>query len=557
MTEPDFETIESQFRLALEACEELYLSAGRECCQRHPVLLAGAAPDDFLQRMSDLHKGLLIKVFASVSQADRRFTAEEARLAAILLEHLWHEALAGERLHEATQHICEQGHRLQWYSLVRPFDQMPPLKERVGELETVVLRVANLVAKCDGVVTAGETALLKTIEDEIAFHLRPLALGDEQPPGERAVGQEVEQAVEQVREARPQPVSQRKAAKSAAARAARECQTPERLDDVLRDLQELVGMNNVKREVLTLTNYLQLQQQRRAAGLPVTSLSLHMVFTGNPGTGKTSVARILARVFRAMGILQSGHLIETDRSGLVAEYAGQTATKTNKRIDEALNGMLFIDEAYGLVADDGEDPYGREAVQTLLKRMEDDRDRLVVILAGYPEPMGSLLKSNPGLSSRFATTMAFEDYQPSELGRIFQVLCDKNQYQIPAAARAKLLVGLRWLYEQRDEHFGNGRLIRNLFEQAIRRLANRIAGVVPVTRELLTVLDAADIELPSVPAEVLELADNARQRFLVTCPGCGGKSRIPANYLGLLVKCKTCQHRFTADWGEPLDLGAE
>lgn len=551
MTEPDFASIESQFRLALEACEELYLSAGRDCCQRHPNLVPGP-PQDFLQRMSDLHKGLLIKIFASVSQADRQWCAEEARLAAILLEHLWHEGLTGERLHEATQHICGQGHRLQWYSLVRPFDQLPPLKERVAELETVVLRVANLVAKCDGVVSESEAALLRTIEDEMAFHLRPLTLGDDEPDGEQAAAR----AVEELRETTPQlsPQSTRKSSPQVKAAAHAR---PEKLADVLRDLHELIGMDVVKREVLTLTNYLQLQQQRRAAGLPVTNLSLHMVFTGNPGTGKTSVARIIARVFRAMGILQSGHLVETDRSGLVAEYAGQTGPKTNKRIDEALNGVLFIDEAYGLVAEDGDDAYGREAVQTLLKRMEDDRERLVVILAGYPEPMEVLLKSNPGLSSRFATQMVFDDYQPAELGRIFQLLGDKNHYQIPSAARAKLLVGLQWLYENRDEHFGNGRLVRNVFEQAIRRLANRIAGIVPVTKELLTVLEAADIDLPGVPAGMLTRSADKQQRFLVACPGCNGKSRIPAAYLGLLVKCKACDHRFTAEWGEPLELIAE
>jgi hypothetical protein len=555
MAEPHFAEIETQFRLALEECEELYLSAARECCQRHPALLAGTPPQDFLERMSDLHKGLLIKIFASVAQADMRWSAEEAQFAAILLEHLWHEPLTGDRLREATQHICEQGHRLKWYSLVRPFDQMPPLRERVGELETVVLRVANLAAKCDGVVSEGEAALLRTIENEIAFHLRPLALGDDEPEdgGQRAAAQ----AVEQIRETTPQLKSESKPKRPASVRPTVGSKPPEQLADVLRELHELVGMDGVKREVLTLTNYLQLQQQRRAAGLPDTSLSLHMVFTGNPGTGKTSVARILARVFSAMGILKSGHLVETDRSGLVAEYAGQTGPKTNKRIDEALDGVLFIDEAYGLVAEGNEDPYGREAVQTLLKRMEDDRERLVVILAGYPEPMEALLHSNPGLSSRFSTNLTFADYQPVELGRIFQLLCDKNHYQLPGAARGKLLLGLGWLYDHRDEHFGNGRLVRNVFEQAIRRLANRIAGIVPVTKELLTLLDAADIELPDVPAAVLICAADSRQRFLVACPGCGGKSRIPASYLGLLVKCKSCSHRFTAEWGEPVDLAEE
>jgi hypothetical protein len=254
-----------------------------------------------------------------------------------------------------------------------------------------------------------------------------------------------------------------------------------------------------------------------------------------------------------MGILAMGHLVETDRSGLVAQYAGQTGPRTNKKIDEALDGILFIDEAYSLVADEGDDPYGREAVQTLLKRMEDDRHRLVVILAGYPQPMAALLRSNPGLSSRFSTHLDFADYQPAELGRIFQSLCDKNRYQAPAATQARLLLGFRWLYEHRDEHFGNGRTVRNVFELAIRRLANRIAGITPITAELLTVLKPEDIELPGVPPEVLSRAADPALRFLVHCPGCGGKSRVPADYLGRAVKCKACGERFTAAGGEPLE----
>jgi hypothetical protein len=239
---------------------------------------------------------------------------------------------------------------------------------------------------------------------------------------------------------------------------------------------------------------------------------------------------------------------------LVAEYAGQTAPKTNRKIDEALDGVLFIDEAYSLVAEEGDDPYGREAVQTLLKRMEDDRRRLVVILAGYPEPMEGLLSSNPGLASRFSSRFQFEDYTPRELGLIFQHLCDRNHFRAPGATQAKLLLGLAWLYEQRDERFGNGRLVRNVFERAMRRLANRIADVVPVTAELLSVIEAEDIELEGVPADVLARAADERQRFRVTCPGCHGQSDVPASFLGKRAKCKSCEERFTPAWGEPVAM---
>jgi replication-associated recombination protein RarA len=277
-----------------------------------------------------------------------------------------------------------------------------------------------------------------------------------------------------------------------------------------------------------------------------------MVFHGNPGTGKTTVARIVGRIFKALGLLKKGHLVETDRSGLVAEYAGQTATKTNRKIDEALDGILFVDEAYSLVSTDRQDAYGLEAIQALVKRMEDDRERLVVILAGYPGPMQQLLETNPGLSSRFNTQMLFADYEPVDLGRIFQRMCEANHYQIPPEARAKLLLGFHWLYQSRDEHFGNGRLVRNTFENAVRRLANRIAEIAPITRELLTSFTTHDIHLADVPPEIWQETSDDRPLFATGCPQCGKAVRVRPRHLGHAVRCPHCQHRFTADWGAPV-----
>jgi SpoVK/Ycf46/Vps4 family AAA+-type ATPase len=322
------------------------------------------------------------------------------------------------------------------------------------------------------------------------------------------------------------------------------------LDEALAELDCLIGLDKIKHEVRTLTNFLKLQQRRGEAGLPDTDISLHMVFTGNPGTGKTSVARILGKIFGAMGILTKGHLVETDRSGLVAEYAGQTGPRTNAKVNEALDGVLFVDEAYSLVVQNSQDAYGDEAVQALLKRSEDDRARLVVILAGYPAEMDRLLKSNPGLSSRFNRVLHFDDYSPVELAKIFAHLCEKNHYKLAAATRAKLMLGVTELHRRRDKHFGNGRAVRNLFEHAVRRMANRIADIAKLEQEQLMLLEEADIEFQELPADWLTAFAKQEPKFRLACPGCQHASASPGKYLGQKVRCPKCKQDFVAEWGE-------
>jgi len=259
------------------------------------------------------------------------------------------------------------------------------------------------------------------------------------------------------------------------------------LEEALQGLDNLVGLASVKREVRTLINYLKVEQARMLTGGKVTPLTLHFVFSGNPGTGKTTVARILARIFKAMGLLSKGHLVEVDRKDLVGEYVGQTAPKTNKKIDEALGGILFIDEAYSLVRG-GPSDFGREALETLLKRMEDDRGKFVVIAAGYREEMKTFLDSNPGLRSRFTRFIDFEDYTASELKDIFVSMAKSKDMQLGDGVE-QLLVGLFTnLYERRDRSFGNGRTVRKIFERSLQEQANRI----------VTLGDAKDI-----PVEVL------------------------------------------------------
>ena len=264
--------------------------------------------------------------------------------------------------------------------------------------------------------------------------------------------------------------------------------------DPYKELDELIGLESVKEEVHTLANFAKIQQQRKAQGLKVPKMSFHLVFTGSPGTGKTTVARIVARIYKDLGILKSGHTVETDRSGLVAEYVGQTATKTNAVIDSALNGVLFIDEAYALVPENAGNDYGQEAISTLLKRMEDDRDKLVVIIAGYPDEMKRFIDSNPGLQSRFTRYINFPDYTEQELFDIFKLYLNKNQYTITDDAAQLLKENLDHVVAHKTKNFGNARYVRNIFERAVEQQANRLSAKRSISDEELSVLTKEDIE---------------------------------------------------------------
>jgi SpoVK/Ycf46/Vps4 family AAA+-type ATPase len=411
------------------------------------------------------------------------------------------------------------------------------------------MRLANVIAKADGQVTEEEIRHLRWIQAEMRRVLEPMPVPDDEeeeaPPRPGSVA--VQEALPELpASAAPVPREEGLLPLDAPDPVALE----KSLQETIAELDELVGLDAIKQEVRSLINYLKMQKAREQFGLPQTPLSLHAVFSGNPGTGKTSVARLLGKIFGALGILSRGHLIETDRSGLVAEYAGQTAPKAHKKIDEALDGVLFIDEAYSLVAETGEDPYGAEALQVLLKRMEDNRHRLVVILAGYPRPMEQLLRRNPGLSSRFNRHFVFPDYSAAELGRIFNLLRAKDHYELPILSRVKLLLGFQYLLAHRDEHFGNGRLVRNVYEQAISRLADRISGVASLTRALLTTLQPEDILMEGVPPAVWSELDSETRTFRMSCPGCRQSSRFPQRFLGHKATCKRCGRNFAVDWGE-------
>ena len=281
---------------------------------------------------------------------------------------------------------------------------------------------------------------------------------------------------------------------SAAKKAGQEAQQLPRedMESLKTELNSYIGLDVVKAEVESLINLVKVNKLRKEHELPTEELSLHMVFSGNPGTGKTMIARLMSRIYHSLGILSKGHLVEVDRSGLVAGYVGQTAIKTKEMVDKALGGVLFIDEAYALTTRGPQD-YGQEAVETLLKNMEDHRDDLVVIVAGYVELMNNFVHSNPGLESRFNRFLYFPDYSVEEMVAIFEMRCKKAGYRLEKDAMERLAQILK---EESEDNigFGNARGVRNLFEQAISRQANRLAKKDVLTRDELMTLTMEDLE---------------------------------------------------------------
>ncbi len=271
-------------------------------------------------------------------------------------------------------------------------------------------------------------------------------------------------------------------------------ETPD-LDTLLAELDGLVGLTRVKENVKSLINLVKVRKLREENGLPVPPMSLHLVFLGNPGTGKTTVARLIAKLYAAIGVLSKGQLVEVDRSGLVAGYVGQTAIKTGEVIQKALGGVLFIDEAYALSPRDASgNDFGREAIETILKAMEDQREDFVVIVAGYENLIEQFIASNPGLESRFNRYFVFEDYQAEELLAIFRAQCEKNGYVPAEDVQAPLKTYFEEMYRCRDENFGNGRDVRNFFENIVAAQSDRVAAMDAPTREQLMEVTAADLE---------------------------------------------------------------
>lgn len=410
------------------------------------------------------------------------------------------------QMHEAVAKDVREGMDRQFAEVMRIAAKLELSPHAVAFIETIAREVCDSFAVLDGPATSRETRITEYVSQQITA-----AAAGARRSGERMAG------------------------------------GLDELGALLAELDELIGLATVKEKVRQLTNFARLQQMRARQGLPAIPTSYHTVFIGNPGTGKTTVARLMGRIYRALGLLKKGHLVECDRSSLVAEYVGQTAPRTNSVVDSALDGILFIDEAYSLAKDQTD--FGSEAIETLLKRMEDDRDRLIVIVAGYPEPMERFINSNPGLHSRFSRFVEFPDYDARELCRIFSGMCRKHGLRLMPALREKVIHHFHFLSGQRTDNFGNARLVRNCFESVINSQASRLANVALVSTELLETLEGADLESPA--ERVFQDHTARRLGYYVGCHACGETCDWNGTIEFQTARCAKCGADYSAEFGEP------
>lgn len=266
------------------------------------------------------------------------------------------------------------------------------------------------------------------------------------------------------------------------------------LEELMQEFDNLIGLSNLKKDIKNLVNLMKVRKLRIEQNLPVPPISFHLVFTGNPGTGKTTVARLVAKIYQSLGVISKGQLVEVDRSGLVAGYVGQTAIKVKEVVEKSLGGVLFIDEAYSLTSSNNDRDYGKEAIETLLKCMEDYRNDFVVIVAGYPTEMEEFLNSNPGLKSRFNKFFEFKDYDALNLQSILEKMCEEGGYQLTEEANAYAASLFQFLVSKKTKNFGNGRVVRNIFEKIISYQANRVVEIANPSIQELSLIERSDME---------------------------------------------------------------
>ncbi|NLV63401.1 MAG: AAA family ATPase, partial [Clostridiaceae bacterium] len=312
-------------------------------------------------------------------------------------------------------------------------------------------------------------------------------------------------------------------------------------DEIRAEIEKLIGLNNIKEDIEALMDFVKIQKLRREHGLKGSRIVLHTAFIGNPGTGKTTVARLMGEYFKALGVLKKGHLVEVTRADLVGQYVGATAAKTNKIIDKALDGILFIDEAYALSTGDDKD-FGKEAINILVDRMEKDRERLAVFLAGYEDSMKMFLESNPGLASRVSRKFYFRDYTGTELLQIFQRQMDKNEYTMSDECLKVMEKYFCYLYDTRDNNFGNGRVVRNIFERLVKCQADRLAEEDEVTVDMLKTFTIEDIER-AVPVKDIIVTSDKLDSVMNELEQYVGLKNIKDHIRSLINMIKTNQKR--------------
>lgn len=365
---------------------------------------------------------------------------------------------------------------------------LPHFRECYNELRNGLFTVASLAANADGPVSRAESAALQMLNE-----IYPEACAQESmEPSSSNQGEEIGNIV---------TIGE----KSSAAKGSTQLDPKQDMLKAVEEIKGLYGLVPVKEELQRFINHVRVSKAREREGLTAVPVSYHMVFTGNPGTGKTTVARLVGRIMRGLGLLRKGHLVELDRAGLVAPYVGQTAPKTLQACQSALDGILFIDEAYSLTSSDQAD-FGREAIDTILKFMEDNRNRMGVVVAGYTNEMRRFIDVNPGLKSRFTRYVAFPDYNPAELMQILQRLCDAQGYILEPGAQEQSNKLFEILHSERDPSFGNGRAVRNVFEAMVSQHSDRLAASNKAnTKEDLITLKAIDVPLQKfAPGRVIE-----------------------------------------------------